>query len=64
MRVSAGRPYAANYAFGSGTLAPSSEAAVDTIAPRLAGKHGAARRHTHRKHRQPRPVLQYVDEFE
>jgi serine/threonine protein kinase len=64
MKVVPGRPYTANYTFGSVAGGPSPEAAVDSIPARLAGKHAAARRHTHRKHRQPRPVLQYVDEFE
>ena len=64
MKVIPGRPYTANYTFAAGTLAPSPETAVDGAPPRLAGKRAAARRHTHRKHRRARPVLEYVDEFE
>ena len=64
MKVIPGRPYTANYTFEPGTLAPVPEAAVDSGPPRLGAKRGVARRHTHSRHRKPRPALEYVDEFE
>lgn len=64
LKVVPGRLFTANYTFGPGTLAPPPEAAVDSGPPRPVGKYAGARRHTHRRHRRPRPALEYVDEFQ